>query len=238
VKKLLLLLSIIFFIGTQKTFATHIVGGELVYEHLGGSQYAITLIVYRDCLSGQAPFDDPAAIGIFNSSGSLVQSLNFSLDSIVTLQSTINSSCVTAPNNVCTEAGYYTEIATLPPIPDGYTISYQRCCRNAIIQNIQDPGDVGATYVATIPGSESQPDNSSPFWNNLPPLYVCVNLPFEFNHSAFLFVLLLKVQVLPHHNQTHQAVRPTRRCSGKLRSGLTICLEERFHLPLTQVQDK
>jgi gliding motility-associated-like protein len=185
VKKLLLLLSIIFFIGTQKTFATHIVGGELVYEHLGGSQYAITLIVYRDCLSGQAPFDDPAAIGIFNSSGSLVQSLNFSLDSIVTLQSTINSSCVTAPNNVCTEAGYYTEIVTLPPIPDGYTISYQRCCRNAIIQNIQDPGDVGATYVATIPGSESQPDNSSPFWNNLPPLYVCVNLPFEFNHSAF-----------------------------------------------------
>jgi len=185
VKRLLLLLSIIFFIGTQKTFATHIVGGELVYEHLGGSQYAITLIVYRDCLSGQADFDDPAAIGIFNSSGNLVQSLNFSLDSVVTLQSTINSSCVTAPNNVCTEAGYYTDVVTLPPIPGGYTISYQRCCRNAIIQNIQDPGDVGATYVATIPGSESQPDNSSPFWNNLPPLYICVNLPFEFNHSAF-----------------------------------------------------
>ena len=184
-KRLLLLLSIIFFIGTQKTFATHIVGGELVYEHLGGSQYAITLVVYRDCLSGQAAFDNPASIGIFNSNGTLVQSLNFSLDSVVTLQSTINSSCVTAPNNVCTEAGYYTEIATLPPIPGGYSISYQRCCRNAIIQNIQDPGDVGATYVATIPGSESQPDNSSPFWNNLPPLYVCVNLPFEFNHSAF-----------------------------------------------------
>lgn len=156
-----------------------------MYQHLGGSQYAVTLVVYRDCLSGQAPFDDPAAIGIFNASGTLVQSLNFDLDSVVTLQSTINSTCVTAPNDVCTEAGYYTEIVTLPPIVGGYTISYQRCCRNAVVQNIQDPGDVGATYVATIPGSESQPDNSSPFWNNLPPLYVCVNLPFEFNHSAF-----------------------------------------------------
>lgn len=157
----------------------------MVYTHLGNSQYAVTLIVYRDCLAGQADFDDPAAIGIYNSSGTLVQSLDFDLDSVVTLQSTINSSCVTAPNDVCTEAGYYTEIVTLPPIPGGYSIAYQRCCRNAVVQNIQDPDDVGATYVATIPGSESSPANTSPFWNNLPPLYVCVNLPFEFDHSAF-----------------------------------------------------
>jgi len=185
VKRFLLLLLSIFLFGIQNSLATHIVGGELVYQHLGGSQYAVTLVIYRDCLSGQAAFDDPAAIGIFNASGTLVQNLSFSLDSIITLQSTINSSCVTAPNDVCTEAGYYTDIVTLPPIPGGYTLAYQRCCRNAIIQNIQNPGDVGATYVATIPGSESQPDNSSPYWNNLPPLYVCVNLPFEFNHSAF-----------------------------------------------------
>lgn len=157
----------------------------MVYTHLGGSQYAITLVVYRDCLGGQAAFDNPANVGIFNSSGTLVQNLNFSLDSVVTLQSTINSSCVTAPNNVCTEAGYYTEIVTLPPIVGGYTIAYQRCCRNSVVQNITDPGDVGATYVATIPGSESQPTNSSPIWSQLPPLYVCVNLPFQFNHSAF-----------------------------------------------------
>ncbi|MFM1875141.1 MAG: hypothetical protein RL266_878, partial [Bacteroidota bacterium] len=184
-KRLVLLLSILFIFGVQQSKATHIVGGELVYTHLGGSQYAITLVVYRDCLGGQAAFDNPANVGIFNSNGALVQNLNFALDSVVTLQSTINSSCVVAPNNVCTEAGYYTEIVTLPPIPGGYTIAYQRCCRNAVVQNITDPGDVGATYVATIPGSESQPANSSPYWTQLPPLYVCVNLPFQFNHSAF-----------------------------------------------------
>ncbi|MCB0753987.1 MAG: gliding motility-associated C-terminal domain-containing protein [Flavobacteriales bacterium] len=185
-KRLILLLTLIFlFLGFKQTSATHIVGGELVYTYLGASQYAITLVVYRDCLGGQAAFDNPANVGIFNASGTLVQNLNFSLDSVVTLQSTINSSCVTAPNNVCTEAGYYTEIVTLPPIVGGYTIAYQRCCRNSVVQNITDPGDVGATYVATIPGSESQPANSSPIWSQLPPLYVCVNLPFQFNHSAF-----------------------------------------------------
>jgi len=185
VNRFFLLIIFILSVFSKQASATHIVGGELSYEYLGNSQYAISLIIYRDCLSGQAAFDDPAAIGIFGSNGNLVQNLDFDLDSVVTLQSTINSSCVTAPNDVCTEAGYYTEIVTLPPAVGGYTITYQRCCRNAVIQNIVDPDDIGATYVATIPGSGSSPDNSSPFWNELPPLYVCVNLPFEFDHSAF-----------------------------------------------------
>ena len=184
-KKLLFVLILIALGVVKQASATHIVGGELVYRYLGPSQYAVTLIIYRDCLSGAAAFDNPASVGVFRANGSLFQNLNFALDSVVTLQSTINSSCVTAPNNVCTEAGYYTEIVTLPPVVGGYTLAYQRCCRNAVIQNIQTPGDVGATYVATIPGTESSPNNSSPFWNNLPPLYVCANLPWQFNHSAF-----------------------------------------------------
>lgn len=143
------------------------------------------MVLYRDCFGTGAQFDNPASIGIFDASNNLLQNLSFALDSVVQLQSTINSSCVTAPNSVCTEAGYYTSTVTLPPFVGGYTIAYQRCCRNAGIQNIQNPDDVGATYVGTIPGSESQPANSSPSWNQLPPLYVCVDLPFEFNHSAF-----------------------------------------------------
>ena len=164
--------------------SAHIVGGELNYIHLGGNQYAVTLVVYRDCFSGGAAFDDPAQIGIFNSSGTLIQNLAASLDSVVQLESTINSSCVSAPTNVCTEVGYYTEIVTLPPIAGGYTLAYQRCCRNAVVQNIETPGDVGATFVATIPGTESQPQNSNPIWNQLPPLYICAGLPFVFDQSA------------------------------------------------------
>lgn len=183
-KKLLPVAFVIIALFHLDSKATHIVGGELNYVHLGGNQYAVTLIVYRDCLGGQAPFDNPARIGIYNASGVLVQNVAAVLDSVVPLQSTINSSCVTAPTNVCTEVGYYTEIVTLPPVAGGYTLAYQRCCRNAVVQNIQTPGDVGATLVATIPGTETFPNNSNPIWNQLPPLYICAGLPFTFDQSA------------------------------------------------------
>ncbi len=178
----IILFSLAFFCSESR--ATHIVGGELNYVHLGGDQYAVTLIVYRDCLGGQAAFDNPARIGIYNSSGTLVLNVAATLDSVVPLQSTINSSCVTAPTNVCTEVGYYTEIVSLPPVAGGYTIAYQRCCRNAVVQNIQTPGDVGATFVATVPGTETFPANSNPIWNQLPPLFICAGLPFTFDQSA------------------------------------------------------
>ena len=56
-------------------FATHMKGGELTYEDLGGGQYLIRLVVYRDCGSNNANgtgFDVVAPIGIFNSSGQLI----------------------------------------------------------------------------------------------------------------------------------------------------------------------
>lgn len=167
--------------------ATHIVGGELIYTHLGGDQYQVTLIVYRDCFGGQADFDDPAPLGIFNTgNNNLINTFDMDLDSVVVIQSQINSGCVTAPTDVCVEVGYYTDIITFPQnLPAGYTLAYQRCCRNGITQNIVTPDDIGATYTTTIPGTNSQPNNSSPVFLNLPPNYICVDLPFTFDHGAF-----------------------------------------------------
>ena len=33
----------------SKTFASHLVGGTMTYECLGGDNYEITLTLYRDC---------------------------------------------------------------------------------------------------------------------------------------------------------------------------------------------
>ena len=49
--------------------------GEIFYECLGGDQYRITLKVYRDCLNGEAPFDNPATISVYNSAGGHVTDL-------------------------------------------------------------------------------------------------------------------------------------------------------------------
>ncbi|MFT4526264.1 MAG: gliding motility-associated-like protein [Bacteroidia bacterium] len=167
-------------------FATHIVGGEVFYTHLGGDQYSVILLVYRDCDGGQADLDDPAPLGIYNTTtNALIQTVDMDLDSVVQIITEINSSCVTSPNDICVEVGYYTEIVTLDQIlAGGYTLTYQRCCRNGITQNILTPDDIGATYTTTVPGTNSSPNNSSPFFLNLPPNYICAGLPFTFNHVA------------------------------------------------------
>ena len=61
-----------------KASASHIVGGELYYDCLGGNEYRITLKLYRDCLSDGAEFDNPLPITIFN--GNNVQIGDFDIN--------------------------------------------------------------------------------------------------------------------------------------------------------------
>ncbi|MGE0636438.1 MAG: PKD domain-containing protein [Bacteroidia bacterium] len=185
-KKLLQIVSLalIFSATSLQSFATHIVGGTLTYEYLGGNQYRIYLTVYRDCFGGQAPFDDPAVVGIFNSSNQQVTTVSMDLGTVTQIPGTINNPCTTPPTNVCTEVTTYTGVVTLPPIAGGYQMAYQRCCRNAVIQNIVDPGDVGSTFYTQIPNATQVGNNSSAEFTNLPPLYLCSGLQFVFDHSA------------------------------------------------------
>ena len=57
--------------------ASHIVGGEMYYDCLGGNQYKITLKLYRDCLSDGAEFDNPLYITVFD--GNNIQIDNFDI---------------------------------------------------------------------------------------------------------------------------------------------------------------
>jgi gliding motility-associated-like protein len=167
-----------------KNFATHIVGGEIYYDCLGGNDYRITLKVYRDCYTGLAPFDSPASIFIFDSSGALIDSVEMPFPGSVVLPVTINNPCFTPPTDVCVEEAVYQTVINLPPIPGGYNITYQRCCRNNTILNLVNPGDVGSTYMAHIPSSTLVSCNNSARYNNFPPIFLCEGVPLNFDHSA------------------------------------------------------
>ncbi|CAN5428574.1 hypothetical protein BH10BAC1_BH10BAC1_03990 [soil metagenome] len=177
---------IIFFLMvlSSKSFATHIVGGEIYYDNLGGNNYRITLKVYRDCYNGIPLLDDPACIFIFNSAGTFIDSIEIPRPPVVTLPPTINNPCFTPPTNVCVEEGVYQGVVNLPNIPGGYYLTYQRCCRNGTILNLVLPGDVGSTYMAHIPDNTVAPGNSSPRYTNFPPLFLCAGVPLFFDHSA------------------------------------------------------
>jgi gliding motility-associated-like protein len=182
-KKVLLLILILNGL-VITTKATHIVGGELNYLYLGNNDYEIRLTVYRDCYNGVPPFDDPAALGIFDSNHNLLQNILMNFISLDTLPITINSPCVIPPINVCYEVTTYIDTVNLPPIAGGYQLAYQRCCRNVTILNIVAPNSTGATYYATVPDTNIEVVNSNPIFNAWPPPFICSQTPFVFDHSA------------------------------------------------------
>lgn len=166
--------------------ATHIVGGEMTYTCLGNDEYEIELTIFRDCFNGNpaAWFDDPASIGIFDVSNNLLDQLLIPLMGNDTLNPVLSSECFVVPPNVCVHTTTYRATVTLPPIPGGYQLAYQRCCRNVTIVNIIDPLDSGATYGVTISEQALLECNSSPKFNDWPPIYICVNEPIIFDQSA------------------------------------------------------
>jgi gliding motility-associated-like protein len=166
--------------------ATHIVGGEMTYTCLGNNQYQVTLTIFRDCFNGVPWFDSPASIGVFTSNNLLFSQTLVPLDLMLndTLDPDLGSECFVAPPNVCVHTTSYTTVLNLPFNPGGYHIVYQRCCRNNTISNIVAPEDTGATYSIEISPMALQECNNSPVFNNWPPLYLCVNFPFEIDQSA------------------------------------------------------
>lgn len=172
--------------------ATHIIGGEIYYDRISGDDYRVTLKVYRDCFNGQAPFDGlplsnqsivPAILTIYNS-GTLFGTFNLGAPVVTNIPPSLNNPCVQPPGGICVEEGVYTATITLPPATGGYELIYQRCCRNHSIINLVTPGSQGATYFTHIPGPESIQTNNSPRFNNFPPIFICNNLNFSFDHSA------------------------------------------------------
>ena len=168
-------------------FASHIVGGELSYKYLGNNNYQIKLELYRDCSNpNNSNFDQQIKFYFFKTStGQLVDSTGLvSYPGAVQLPNNTGNICLVTPPNVCVQEAVYTTNKNLLPVAGGYTIVYQRCCRNATILNINNPNTYGATFLATIPDASIATGNSSPVFTNFPPTCICVNEPLVFNHVA------------------------------------------------------
>lgn len=167
--------------------STHIVGGEMFYDYLGGDSFKITLHTYIDCINGQPgalASDAVAHFGIF--SGSTYATIDsFKADTLRTvLIKDVNYNCLIPPTDVCVVQYQYEYVVELPDLPGGYIISYQRCCRNGTVQNVQDQDITGATFWTAIPERFGRGKNSSPRFKQLPPNFLCLNNPFSFKHDA------------------------------------------------------
>jgi gliding motility-associated-like protein len=172
--------------------ATHIVGGEMTYKYLGSNQYRIRLDLYIDCLNGnpQAISSDATAwIGVWDGSTKRIISgypIEVSRSGPSRIQKT-NYNCIAIAPNACVDHYWYETTMTLAPRTGGYIVSFQRCCRNNSISNLNRPDITGANYWTAIPDSRTNPDkkeNNSAVFKELPPNFLCTNTPLNFDHSA------------------------------------------------------
>lgn len=187
------ILLVIFSLVSLQSSASHIVGGEFTYQHVGDSsaggtlyrKYSLTLVIYEDCLTGQPEAiaeDNPAFFGIYEGNGAL-----YLIDTSVFYSSSIgvpnnfSNSCITNIPSTCLIKKTFTRTYALKINTSGYVISYQRCCRNSTIMNVIDPGDQGSTYYCQIPGIMI---NNSAVFTNFPPQIICINNPLVYDNSA------------------------------------------------------
>ena len=184
--------SVLFFAMPNDGNATHVVGGELKYRHLSGDQYEITLTFRRDCILGaaDAQFDNPATVWIFDGNGNpqiglgLNGRLRMNFNNSDTLNTFIDSECGFEGTQVCVHETIYRETVRLPENNNGYILAYQRCCRNASINNVIDPLNTGGTWTVEITPEAADVRNNSPDFVDWAPVFVCANEDVDFDHSA------------------------------------------------------
>ncbi len=182
----------VFMLNPGELQATHIVGGNLTYKHVSGDTYQVKLVLRRDCLLGspEAEFDNPASISIFTAGGSLAiwlsnnGQIKIPFTASDTLNQFIRSDCGFEGTQVCVHETTYLGNVILPARTGGYILAYQRCCRNASLNNILDPLETGSTYWVAINDKSLALKNSSPTFNQWPDVYICANKPLVFDHKA------------------------------------------------------
>jgi gliding motility-associated-like protein len=188
---------ILFSFFSLSSYARHIAGGEIFYEYQGPgtvngtSIYKITLKLFRDCQSSGAQLDPTINIAIFdkltlvNVTGSPFEA---NLDHVDVIQKSGNVPCIINAPIVCYQVGYYIFNVQLPNNQMGYWISFQRCCRVDNISNLSQAVGVGATYVGSIPGSNTlgaSGHSSSPQFYLRDTALVCQNRNMNLDFSAF-----------------------------------------------------
>lgn len=191
--KILVSIILICFLIKTESYALHLVGGDATYTFISYNAdstritYDITFNLYKDRNAG-ANLATSETFGIYRGDGQggwvFVTDYRARRGSLVTVERN-DEPCreEPPPSQVDMEAGTYTEEITLDVIDEDYMIVYLRCCRNDGINNMN--GDEAGAVIDLIITSEAQHNwNSSPLFNELPPIFICAGFPLEVDQGC------------------------------------------------------
>jgi gliding motility-associated-like protein len=190
-----LLLSIFtIFIFLSQVRATHIVGGEFELQAVKGQAgvtHRLNMNLYFDDINGSTGALDPTVtVGFFSKKSNILigyVSLPIVSNNLINYTNPLCGQ----NNSVRTRLIQYSQLINLPVAdfsePEGYYIVWERCCRNNIITNLQDPGGAASVFYLEFPPLRSNNElftNSSPSFKTLTGDYICLNRPFTFDFGA------------------------------------------------------
>jgi hypothetical protein len=186
-KKLLIILGVIVLLlgFSKQSKASHYAGAELTYSCLGGNDYLLTLVFYRDCSGVSAP-----AYALIDFKHSVINSScgNFR-DTLLLISGPVEVTpvCSTAATT-CNggtlfglEKYVYQGQVTLPPCND-WIISWNNCCRNPS-NTLLNATSQEWTLPANLNNFDA-PCNSSPYFSNLPATIICTGQNYCYNNTA------------------------------------------------------
>lgn len=163
---------------------SHIMGGELVYKHLGGLAYEVTLVIYRDCqginMGGQET--------IVATSSICGQSLTFAVDTIGSAElssgcSNLLTTCQGGPISGA-EVYAYRDTVTLPMACADWVFKWSSCCRNGSVTNLANASSQGYSVTARLDNLNFT-SNSSPVFQELDMPFTCTSRNYCVANGAY-----------------------------------------------------
>jgi len=201
------LLLLFNFITAHVSFATDLAGSQLTYKYLGGNDYRVTYVLYRDCY---APLQAPVNEFLTVNSATLTFPLSYTMNQIA---GTGNEILCVCPAAVTTCAGglvtsiqkwVYEVDVTLPAQCPDWTFSVRHCCFSYGVTTGVNVHNNYSYAEARLNNTNS--NNSSPRFTNEPVISICQNQDYHYNNGLVddegdsLFYLL--TPVLQNENQS------------------------------------
>ncbi|MEQ8358571.1 MAG: gliding motility-associated C-terminal domain-containing protein [Cytophagales bacterium] len=172
--------------------ATHYQGGDITYEFLGifGGQYRyrFQLDVYVNCLpTSNFPNGEVNNLDlcIYNgTTNALFTSRTMTNPFRQFVQPDLPPGCsVPIINQVlCSRLNRFTEVIDLPGPFNEYYAIHERCCRENAIDNLQNAGSTGNTFVTEMPPNFVQ--NSSPQFQDVVIPFLCTSDTITLSNNA------------------------------------------------------
>jgi gliding motility-associated-like protein len=176
---------------TQKANATHLIGGYMSYQFLeklpnNEYQYKVTLYMFRDVEQSDVDFDAEINVGVYLNNTALNRT------KVISIPLGYRKRVTPPGSEECDyyadkqiEMAFYERTFSLAAYPEGYHLTFIRCCRNKQ-DNLTLDGNgspyQGQTYHCFIPNPALQ--NSSPYFSGVPSPYMCVNDTNSFLNRA------------------------------------------------------